>query len=122
MIVASEITANLSAAKGLIDICPVKADYTSGYEVVSATQVRLRATTIYGTTIDGLVVADFTLTNSTTGLPVVITALTAEGEGSYLADFAAQSTGDKMVFSRGASPANLGFGYDKIATVSFLAA
>jgi hypothetical protein len=45
---------------------------------------------------EGLLLANFSLFNTTTGLPVVITSVVESPDGTYDINFAAQSSGDVL--------------------------
>lgn len=93
-IASDDITADLNDSKGLIDVVPLKTDFTRGYDVASATEFSFDAKTIFGTKVTGLVVGDFTLTNTTTASSVSITSVVESPAGLYTFTIPAQTTND----------------------------
>lgn len=85
---------NLLSIKGLIDVYSVLPTGVAGVEVVSATQVRMRMKSLYGTNITGLVVADLNFNNITTPATFAPSLVTEESEGVYLVTIPAQTTSD----------------------------
>jgi hypothetical protein len=69
---------------------------------VGDTDLTVRLMSDYGTgientqTVDGLVLADFLLTNVTTGLPVTITGFTETVDDNYVLSYTSETTGNVM--------------------------
>lgn len=91
MITATEAGINFNSLSGLIDINVVN-------DVVTATTLTFDAVLDYGTALNpikaqGLVSGDFTLTNTTTTLPVSVTAV-ENTPGNYTLTYVAQTNGE----------------------------
>lgn len=93
MVTQAELNADLNSVRGLRDVCSV----ISGIDVTEFT-AELRVTG-YGTPrnpvlMEGLVITDFSLYNTTDAAAVTISTLTETSPGVYVFTFASQTAGD----------------------------
>jgi hypothetical protein len=94
MIASNELDYDVKQLRGLLDIY---AEYSS----ISTTDFTVALYTDYGTPLnpvvdEGLVLANFSLFNTTTSLAVAITSVVESPDGTYDINFAAQTSGDVL--------------------------
>lgn len=97
MISAEEITADLLSAKGLLDVNAV-------FSNVTATSLDVKLSFDYGSKSNkikdaGLLLADFTLFNTTTSLNVTVVTSTETASGCYTLTYASQTVADVLTLT-----------------------
>jgi len=89
-------------------------DVSSSYSSISTTGFTATLKDEYGLPVEGLVISEFSLYNTTTSLAVVVTGLTETSRGVYALTFAAQGSGNSLRLTPSKN------GYDFSAVVSNL--
>jgi hypothetical protein len=89
-------------------------DVSSSYSSISTTGFTATLRDEYGLPVEGRIISDFTLYNTTTTLAVTITGLTETSRGVYALTFAAQTSADILRLTPSEN------GYDFSAVVSNL--